>query len=108
MRCSSVLQRIRTPISRVRRLQQGKHIFCEKPVDLTVEKIKKVIDAVDKAGVKLQIGFNRRYDHNFAYIKKLEQDGKIGKIQTIKNHEPVIPSRRPSITLKFQAACSWI
>ena len=32
----------------------GKHIFCEKPVDLTVAKIKKVIEAVDKAGVKLQ------------------------------------------------------
>ena len=68
----------------------GKHIFCEKPVDLTVAKIKKVIEAVDKAGVKLQIGFNRRYDHNFAQIKKLEQDGKIGKLQTIK-----ITSRDP-------------
>lgn len=68
----------------------GKHIFCEKPVDLTVAKIKKVIEAVDKAGVKLQIGFNRRYDHNFAQIKKLEQNGKIGKLQTIK-----ITSRDP-------------
>lgn len=68
----------------------GKHIFCEKPVDLTVAKIKKVIEAVDKAGVKLQIGFNRRYDHNFAYIKQLEKDGKIGRIQTVK-----ITSRDP-------------
>ena len=41
----------------VKQLKQAKHIFCEKPVDLTVAKIKKVIDAVDKAGVKLQIGF---------------------------------------------------
>lgn len=72
----------------------GKHIFCEKPVDLTVEKIKKVIDAVDKAGVKLQIGFNRRYDHNFAYIKKLEEEGKIGRIQTVKitSRDPEPPS----------------
>lgn len=68
----------------------GKHIFCEKPVDLTVEKIKNVIKAVDEAGVKLQIGFNRRYDHNFAYIKKLENEGKIGELQTIK-----ITSRDP-------------
>ena len=68
----------------------GKNIFCEKPVDLTVAKIKKVIEAVDEAGVKLQIGFNRRYDHNFAEIKNLENKGKIGKLQTIK-----ITSRDP-------------
>ncbi len=68
----------------------GKHIFCEKPVDLTVAKIKKVIAAVDEAGVKLQIGFNRRYDHNFAHIKNLANEGKIGALQTIK-----ITSRDP-------------
>ncbi|MBQ7740821.1 MAG: inositol 2-dehydrogenase [Eubacterium sp.] len=70
--------------------QAGKHIFCEKPVDLTVAKIKKVIDAVNKAGVKLQIGFNRRYDHNFAHIKALADEGKLGELQTIK-----ITSRDP-------------
>ncbi len=68
----------------------GKNIFCEKPVDLTVEKIKKVIKAVNDAGVKLQIGFNRRYDHNFAEIKRLADADKIGKIQTVK-----ITSRDP-------------
>ena len=70
--------------------EAGKHIFCEKPVDLTVEKIKKVIAAVDKAGVKLQIGFNRRYDHNFAHIKSLANEGKLGDLQIIK-----ITSRDP-------------
>lgn len=74
--------------------QSGKHIFCEKPVDLTVAKIKKVIEAVDKAGVKLQIGFNRRYDHNFAQIKRLANDGKLGNLQTIKitSRDPEPPS----------------
>ncbi|MBE6741194.1 MAG: inositol 2-dehydrogenase [Ruminococcaceae bacterium] len=70
--------------------EAGKHIFCEKPVDLTIAKIKKVIAAVEKAGVKLQIGFNRRYDHNFAYIKDLANKGKLGQLQTIK-----ITSRDP-------------
>ena len=70
--------------------EAGKHIFCEKPVDLTIAKIKKVIAAVEKAGVKLQIGFNRRYDHNFAYIKSLANQGKLGTLQTIK-----ITSRDP-------------
>lgn len=74
--------------------EAGKHIFCEKPVDLTVAKIKKVIAAVEKAGVKLQIGFNRRYDHNFAEIKRLANDGKLGKLQTIKitSRDPEPPS----------------
>lgn len=73
--------------------EAGKHIFCEKPVDLTVAKIKKVIAAVEKAGVKLQIGFNRRYDHNFAYIKSLANDGKLGRLQTIKitSRDPLPP-----------------
>jgi len=70
--------------------EAGKHIFCEKPVDLTVAKIKKVIAAVEKAGVKLQIGFNRRYDHNFAHIKDLANKGKLGELQIIK-----ITSRDP-------------
>ena len=70
--------------------EAGKHIFCEKPVDLTVAKIKKVIAAVEKAGVKLQIGFNRRYDHNFAHIKSLANEGKLGDLQIIK-----ITSRDP-------------
>ena len=74
--------------------EAGKHIFCEKPVDLTVAKTKKVIAAVEKAGVKLQIGFNRRYDHNFAEIKRLANDGKLGKLQTIKitSRDPEPPS----------------
>ncbi len=74
--------------------EAGKHIFCEKPVDLTVAKIKKVIAAVEKAGVKLQIGFNRRYDHNFAEIKRLANDGKLGELQTIKitSRDPEPPS----------------
>lgn len=70
--------------------EAGKNIFCEKPVDLTVAKIKKVIAAVEKAGVKLQIGFNRRYDHNFAHIKSLANEGKLGDLQIIK-----ITSRDP-------------
>ena len=70
--------------------EAGKHIFCEKPVDLTIAKIKKVIAAVEKAGVKLQIGFNRRYDHNFAHIKDLANKGKLGELQIIK-----ITSRDP-------------
>ncbi len=68
----------------------GKHVFCEKPVDLTPEKVLAVIAAVKEAGVKLQVGFNRRFDHNFAHIRELINEGKIGKLELVK-----ITSRDP-------------
>ena len=55
-----------------------KHIFCEKPVDLDLKRIEQALAAVDKAGVKLQIGFNRRFDPSFAKVRELVATGKIG------------------------------
>ncbi len=74
--------------------QAGKHIFCEKPVDLTPEKVNAVIDACEKAGVKLQVGFNRRFDHNFAHVRELINEGKIGNLEIIKitSRDPAPPS----------------
>jgi myo-inositol 2-dehydrogenase/D-chiro-inositol 1-dehydrogenase len=56
----------------------GKHIFCEKPIALDLKKIEKAIDAVKKAGVKLQVGFNRRFDPSFKKAKGLVEKGTIG------------------------------
>jgi len=74
--------------------EAGKHVFCEKPVDLTPEKVKAVIEAVEKAGVKLQVGFNRRFDHNFAHVRSLINDGKVGNLELIKitSRDPEPPS----------------
>jgi myo-inositol 2-dehydrogenase/D-chiro-inositol 1-dehydrogenase len=58
--------------------QAGKHIFCEKPVDLDLAKIEAALDAVKKAGVKFQVGFNRRFDPNFKHIGDLIRQEKIG------------------------------
>ena len=69
----------------------GKHIFCEKPVDLSLEIIKGAIDAVQKAGVKFMVGFNRRFDPNFLKIKQLVVEGKIGAPHILK-----ITSRDPA------------
>jgi len=73
--------------------EKGKHVFCEKPVDLTVARVKKALSAVDKAGVKLQVGFNRRFDHNFARVQKLVKDGAIGKphLVRISSRDPAPP-----------------
>jgi myo-inositol 2-dehydrogenase/D-chiro-inositol 1-dehydrogenase len=69
----------------------GKHIFCEKPIDFNIEKIKQALDAVRDAGVKLQIGFNRRFDHNFKKVRELVESGKVGDVHIVK-----ITSRDPA------------
>jgi myo-inositol 2-dehydrogenase/D-chiro-inositol 1-dehydrogenase len=65
----------------VRAAEAGKHIFCEKPVDLTLAKIDRALAAVEKAGVKLQVGFNRRFDPNFARVRQAVVNGEIGTPQ---------------------------
>ncbi|MFZ5967551.1 MAG: inositol 2-dehydrogenase [Bacillota bacterium] len=69
----------------------GKHIFCEKPVDLSVEKVEAVLKAVEEANVKFQVGFNRRFDHNFRQVKNLIDAGKVGDLHIVK-----ITSRDPA------------
>ncbi len=68
----------------------GKHIFCEKPIDYDIVKIKEALNAVEKAGVKLQIGFVRRFDHNHKKVHDTVKSGKIGDPHIIK-----ITSRDP-------------
>ncbi|MGA9347765.1 MAG: inositol 2-dehydrogenase [Anaerolineae bacterium] len=56
----------------------GKHIFCEKPIDFDLARIDRALEVVDKAGVKLQVGFNRRFDPNFKRVREMVAAGKIG------------------------------
>lgn len=70
--------------------EAGKHIFCEKPIDYDLDRINHVLEVVEKAGVKFQVGFNRRFDHNFDRINKVTKDGVIGEPHIIK-----ITSRDP-------------
>jgi myo-inositol 2-dehydrogenase/D-chiro-inositol 1-dehydrogenase len=61
----------------------GKHIFCEKPIDFELARIDAALAAVKKAGVKLQIGFNRRFDANFARVRRAVAEGEIGEPQLL-------------------------
>lgn len=69
---------------------EGKHVFCEKPIDTDIERIKETMRVVEKSGIKFQIGFNRRFDHNFKAVKEAVESGKIGKQHIIR-----ITSRDP-------------
>lgn len=59
--------------------EAGKHVFCEKPIDFSLARIDQVLALVEKAGVKLQIGFNRRFDANFARMRQAVVSGEIGE-----------------------------
>ena len=71
----------------------GKAIFCEKPVDLTLERARAAADAVAKAGVLCMIGFQRRFDPTFAAVKARLQAGEIGvpEVLTVTSRDPGAP-----------------
>jgi myo-inositol 2-dehydrogenase/D-chiro-inositol 1-dehydrogenase len=57
----------------------GKHIFCEKPIDWDLAAAGRALAAAERAGVKLQIGFNRRFDPAFVEVRQAIERGKIGR-----------------------------
>lgn len=72
----------------------GKHIFCEKPHDLSLERVIETLEVVRQSGVKFMLGFNRRFDPNFQKIHELVTNGSIGDPQLIKitSRDPAPPS----------------
>lgn len=78
----------------VEAIKAGKHVFCEKPVDHDVKKILTVKEALQGGGVKYQVGFNRRFDHNFEAVKKAIDAGRIGHLDVLKicSRDPAAPS----------------
>jgi myo-inositol 2-dehydrogenase/D-chiro-inositol 1-dehydrogenase len=82
-----------SPIS-IDAIKAGKHVFCEKPVDHDIDKIKGVMDALKKSKVKYQVGFNRRFDHNFLAARAAVKDGKLGELNIVKitSRDPAPPS----------------
>jgi myo-inositol 2-dehydrogenase/D-chiro-inositol 1-dehydrogenase len=73
--------------------EAGKQIFCEKPIALDLRAIDRALAAVEKAGVKLQIGFNRRFDPNFRRVREVVAAGEIGEphILRITSRDPAPP-----------------
>lgn len=70
-----------------------KHIFCEKPIALDLARIDRALAAVSQAGVKLQIGFNRRFDPSLKHVHDVVASGKIGTphILRITSRDPAPP-----------------
>lgn len=81
---------LHSPIS-IEAARAGKHIFCEKPIDHDLKKIESVLEEVKKAGVKYQVGFNRRFDRNFKKVQETVKNGDIGDVHIVK-----VTSRDPA------------
>ncbi len=64
----------------------GKHVFCEKPMASTEEECDEMIEACRKAGVKLQLGFMRRFDRSFRRGKEILDSGAVGEVTLIKSN----------------------
>jgi myo-inositol 2-dehydrogenase/D-chiro-inositol 1-dehydrogenase len=73
--------------------QAGKHIFCEKPIALDLASIDRALAAVEQAGVKLQIGFNRRFDANYRRVRQAVEREEIGRphLLNITSRDPAPP-----------------
>ncbi len=71
----------------------GKHVFCEKPVDLDIARAEEVVAIAENAGVKLMLGFNRRFDPHFAAVRAAIDEGRIGAVEmvTITSRDPGAP-----------------
>jgi myo-inositol 2-dehydrogenase / D-chiro-inositol 1-dehydrogenase len=68
----------------------GKAVFCEKPIDLDAKRVEACLAVVKETGITLMIGFNRRFDPNFAKLRKQLRGGRIGRLEML-----AITSRDP-------------
>ena len=82
-------------------LEKGLHVFCEKPIGLTVNEIEQIIPIINlHSDQKFTLGFMRRYDASYRYAKKMVEDGEIGEITLIRCYG-IDPSSGMDSFLKF-------
>jgi myo-inositol 2-dehydrogenase/D-chiro-inositol 1-dehydrogenase len=62
-------------------IQSGKSIYCEKPVDLDINRVKAVVQQAQKTKFPILVGFSRRFDSNHSWIREALQNGEIGKLE---------------------------
>ena len=87
--------------------REGKHIFCEKPIAHSLEKIDRALAAVKNPGIQLQVGFNRRFDPSFARMRKRYE--KARSARRICSTSLAVIRRHPrSRTSRSRAGSSWI
>ncbi|EPX87352.1 myo-inositol 2-dehydrogenase [Rubellimicrobium thermophilum DSM 16684] len=73
--------------------RKGKAVFCEKPIDLSLQRVKDCLKVVEETGAVLMVGFNRRFDPDFMAVKGAIDQGTIGTVEmvTIASRDPGAP-----------------
>jgi myo-inositol 2-dehydrogenase/D-chiro-inositol 1-dehydrogenase len=61
----------------------GKAIFCEKPIDLDVQRVRDCLRVVDETGARLMVGFNRRFDPHFRAVRERIEAGAVGDVEMV-------------------------
>ena len=61
----------------------GKAIFCEKPIDLDLKRVKACLRVVEETDARLMVGFNRRFDPHFAAVREVISEGRIGAVEMV-------------------------
>lgn len=74
-------------------IKAGKHVFCEKPISQDLARIHEVMEALKDSKVKFQVGFNRRFDHNFEAVHNAVAEGRVGDVHIVKitSRDPAAP-----------------
>lgn len=67
----------------IRAAEAGKAIFCEKPIDMSLDRATEVVAKVKENNLPMMVAFNRRFDPDFAKVQKSVVEGKIGNIQSL-------------------------
>ncbi|MEJ7720082.1 MAG: Gfo/Idh/MocA family oxidoreductase [Ilumatobacteraceae bacterium] len=89
----------------VRAAAAGRHVFCEKPIALDLDRIDAALHDVERAGVALHVGFNRRFDPAHRSVRDAIAKGEIGDVHLLRITSRD-PRRRHSPTSRRRAACS--
>jgi len=79
----------------------GKAVFCEKPIDLDINRVGECLKVVSDENAKLMLGFNRRFDPHFAAAINAVKSGQVGDVEQV-----VITSRDPGLPPKEYIAVS--
>ena len=61
----------------------GKHVFCEKPIDLSLQRVRQCLEKVSQSNCKTMVAFNRRFDPNFQILQQQIEAGDIGAVELV-------------------------
>src|SRR5271170_3186764 len=73
--------------------QVGKHVFCEKPMVLSMQEADEMVSTVDRHGIRFQVGYQRRFDPSYLKARWAVETGKLGQLLMVKeyNRDPPGP-----------------